>query len=122
VWLYSLAGGAEFAGAPKLEMFAPHRDGWDVWGNEAQNDPHCHHDLPLQRPPRKRKPVALDMPAVVVAKSSRRTSPVGGKGEAAAKDRGTARHHNGSARSIKHAARGSTSYFSAASLRLACQR
>ena len=41
-----------------------------------------------KRPPRKRKPVALDMPAVVVAKSSRRTPPIGGKGGAAAEDRG----------------------------------
>jgi len=37
-----------------------------------------------KRPPRKRKPVALEVPAVVTAKSSRRTPPVGGKGEVAA--------------------------------------
>ena len=40
-----------------------------------------------KRPPRKRKVAALDISAVVVAKGSRRTSPVGGKGEAAAEDR-----------------------------------
>ena len=38
-----------------------------------------------KRPPRKRKPVALEAPAVVTAKSSRRPS-LGGK--AAAEDRG----------------------------------
>jgi hypothetical protein len=42
-----------------------------------------------KRPPRKRKAVALDIPAVVTAKSSRR--PVGGAEEAAAKVPMTAR-------------------------------
>jgi hypothetical protein len=42
-----------------------------------------------KRPPRKRKAVALDIPAVVTAKSSRR--PVGGTEEAAAKVPMTAR-------------------------------
>ena len=37
-----------------------------------------------ERPPRKRKPVAIEAPAVVTAKSSRRPAPVGGKEEAAA--------------------------------------
>ena len=62
-----------------------------------------------KRPPRKRKAVALEAPAVVIAKSSRRTSPVGGKEETAAEDRVPPAIHNGAARSIKHAARGSTS-------------
>ena len=73
-----------------------------------------------KRPPRKRKPVALEGPAVVTAKSSRR--PTWGRKRRRPRIVVTARHHNGAARSIKHAARGSTSYFSAASLRLARQR
>jgi hypothetical protein len=70
-----------------------------------------------KRPPRKRKPVEIEGPTVVTTKSSRRPS-LGGKAAA----EGTDRLHNGSARSIKHAARGSASYSSAASLRLARQR
>ena len=55
-----------------------------------------------KRPPRKRKAVALEAPAVVTTKSSRRR-PVGGTEEAAAEVPMTA-PHNGAARSIKHAA------------------
>jgi hypothetical protein len=40
-----------------------------------------------KRPPRKRKAVALEAPAIVTAKGSRRPPPVGGKGEAAAEVR-----------------------------------
>ena len=69
-----------------------------------------------KRPPRKRKAVAIEAPAVVTTKNSRR--PV--LGETAA--RGPTCPRSGRDSAIKHAARGSTSYFSVASLRFARQR
>jgi len=37
---------------------------------DGAHDPHRHQDLPLQAPPRKRKAVALEVPAIVRAKRS----------------------------------------------------
>ena len=47
-----------------------------------------------KRPPRKRKAVAIDGPAIVTVESRRRLS-LGGRG--CGRGSGTARHHNGSA-------------------------
>ena len=41
-------------------------------GRAQSHDPHRHLNLPLQAPPRKRKAVALEAPAIVAKKSSRR--------------------------------------------------
>ena len=46
-------------------------------GRMRRHDSHRHHDYRYKRPPRKRKAVAIEAPAVVTTKSSRR--PVLGK-------------------------------------------
>jgi hypothetical protein len=64
-----------------------------------------------KRPPRKRKAVALEAPAIVTTKSSRRP-PIGGTEEAAAEvQRAPVPERRGSA--AKHTARGRTSHFDA---------
>ena len=71
-----------------------------------------------KRPPRKRKPVAIEAPAIVTAKSSRRPNL---EAKAAAEVQ-RAPVPGGGGNAAKHTARGNTSYFSAASLRFARQR